>query len=294
MRKFLILLFLIAFACNTKTISNKPLITVSILPQKYFVEKIAGDLVDVNVLVPPGASPEMYSLMASQMTDLARSEVWFRIGKIGFEESWVDKISQTNPELKIVDTSVGIDWIDGEGEELGQNMKDIEEDTHSHGVDPHIWLSPKEVRLVVEQIYKTLTDLFPEHKDELTVNYHLFLNEINELDEYLGTQFQNLKNRTFFIFHPALTYLARQYNLRQVALEVEGKEPSPRYLQQVIELAEAERIKVIFIQKEFDEENASQLAKEIEGEVVQIDPLNEDWENQLREIAQKITNASNK
>jgi zinc transport system substrate-binding protein len=277
---------MITFGCTTKPATDKMIISVTILPQKYFVEKIAGDLVQVHVLVPPGASPELYSLMPSQMKELSRSAAWMRIGKIGFEEGWIDKIRQSTPGLKIFDTSVHADWIAGE-EEHGEHV-------HLHGIDPHIWSAPDEVRNIVTETYQALSILLPENKEILKRNYESFMQEIDQLDQDLKDQFVQLKNRKFLIFHPALTYFARRYNLEQIALEVDGKEPSPRYMRSLIEKAKSENIRVILIQKEFDAENARQLAKEIGGEVVQIDPLNEQWDKQLREIAKKIIAASEK
>jgi zinc transport system substrate-binding protein len=284
MKRVILFLIMIAFGCTTKPAADKMIISVTILPQKYFVEKIAGDLVQVHVLVPPGTSPELYSLMPSQMKELSGSAAWMRIGKIGFEEGWIDKIRQSTPGLKIFDTSVHADWIAGE-EEHGEHV-------HLHGIDPHIWSAPGEVRHVVTETYKALSTLLPENKEILKRNYESFMKEIDQLDQDLKDQFIQLKNRKFLIFHPALTYFARQYNLEQIALEVDGKEPSPRYMRSLIEKAKSENIRVILIQKEFDAENARQLAKEIGGEVVQIDPLNEQWDKQLREIAQKIMAAS--
>lgn len=284
MKKIILFILISAFGCTTTQTTDKPIVAVSILPQKFFVEKIAGDLAEVQVLVPPGASPELYSLMPSQMKDLSAAKLWLRIGKIGFEEGWVEKIRQTSPGLKIVDTSVQADWIAGEEEVHGDHV-------HLHGIDPHIWVSPGEVRKIVAETYQALVALFPEQKDLLSTNYKLFQQEIDELDADLKSQFDLLENKKFLIFHPALTYLARDYGLEQIALEVDGKEPSPRYMRSLVEVAITENIRVIFIQKESNAENARQLAREIGGEVIPVDPLNEEWDQQLREIANKISEA---
>ncbi len=282
MKKIFAFLLLVTFGCNPRASSDKITISVSILPQKYFVEKIAGNMVGVNVLVPPGASPELYSLMPSQMQGLARSAAWLRIGKIGFEEGWLEKIRQSVPGLKIFDTSARADWITEK--ESGNGEHD-----HSHGIDPHIWMAPDEVKKIAGETYEALLTVLPEQKETLAANYKSFLSEIDKLDEDLRSRFERMTNKKFLIFHPALTYLAREYGLEQIPIEVEGKEPSPRYMSSVVELAKKENIKVILIQKEFDQDNARQLASEIAGKVVQIDPLNENWEQQLREIAKKIT-----
>lgn len=299
-------LILIVFGCNSKLPTDKMVISVTILPQKHFVEKIAGDLVHVNVLVPPGTSPEFYSLMPSQMKELSESAAWLRIGKIGFEEGWIDKIRQNTPDLKIFDTSVQANWITGEKDTHEASDTELEspahheepktrayqEQGHVHGIDPHIWSAPDEVKKIVTETWKALSSLIPDKKEILEQNYQAFMQEIDRLDQDLKKTLDPVKNRKFLIFHPALTYFARQYDLEQISLEVEGKEPSPRHMRSIIERARAEKIRLIFIQKEFDIENAQQLAREIDGEIFQIDPLSEQWEQQLRNIAAKIAAVS--
>ncbi len=284
MRKVFAFIFLLAVACSAPQKSEKPTIAVTIIPQKYFVEKIAGDLVEVNVLVPPGASPELYALIPSQMTGLSTTMAWLGIGQIGFEQGWVDKIRKSNPNLKFFDTSVQADWIAGETVEHGDHV-------HLHGIDPHIWSAPGEVRKIADESYKALASLLPEHAETFQKNYQQFLSEIDELDAELTTKFEALPTKKFLIFHPALTYLAREYGLEQIALEVDGKEPSPKHLKELAEMAKAANIKAIFVQKEFNMDNARQMANEIGGEVIQVDPLGEDWVGQLRDIATKITAA---
>ncbi|MFV0377301.1 MAG: metal ABC transporter solute-binding protein, Zn/Mn family [Mangrovibacterium sp.] len=287
MRKLLALIFIVTMACSAPTTSNKPRVAVTIVPQKYFVEKLAGDLVQIDVLVPPGASPELYALMPSQMTGLSESAAWLGIGRIGFEEGWVEKIIESNPKLKYFDTSVQADWIAGEELVHGDHV-------HLHGIDPHIWSAPGEVKKVVNESYKALLKLLPEHNETLTKNYENFQAEIDTLDRELRSKFDQLPTKKFLIFHPALTYLARQYGLEQVAMEVDGKEPSPKHLKELAEMAKNENIKAIFVQKEFNMENARQMANEIDGELIQIDPLGENWAAQLRDIADKMLAAENR
>lgn len=285
MRRLLLLLFIFGVACSPQKQNGADLLTVSILPQKYVVEKIAGDLVGVQVLVPPGASPATYSLLPSQMKNLSHSKAWLRIGKIGFEDAWYEKIEQANPDLKVFDTSDSAQWI-ASGEELhGDHV-------HQHGIDPHIWMSPDEMVSIAELTYHALAELYPDKSKVFEANFEAFRTEIDLLDEDLTRQFDGLANRKFLIFHPGLTYFARDYGLEQIALEVNGKEPSPKYLGQLVKNARKDGVRVVFIQKEFDKENAQQLAEELQGEVVEIDPLSEHWEEQLREIAAKIVKAS--
>ena len=179
-------------------------------------------------------------------------------------------------------------------QQIGLKLVRISMMTHIHsgGIDPHIWMAPGEVKKIAEQTAQALTVLVPDKKGVFANNLAQFENEIDALDKDLQHKFESIKNRKFLIFHPSLTYLAREYRLVQVAVEVEGKEPSPRYMKGLVEQAREEGIRVIFIQKEFDMEIARQLADEIQGDVVQIDPLNENWEVQLREIADQIVEAA--
>ncbi len=285
MKRLLLLALLFGMACSSPKENEKDLITVTILPQKYFVEKLAGDLLKVQVLVPPGAGPETYSLVPSQMKELSGSLGWLRIGKIGFEDAWHEKIVQANPHLKVFDTSQQADWIADEIVPHGDHV-------HAHGVDPHIWTSPAEVQKIVTLTYQALVSLFPDKTEVFKQNYEVFQTEIELLDNELLSQFEGLENREFLIFHPALSYLARDYDLEQISLEVDGKEPSPKYMSELIKHAREVGIRIVLIQKEFDKENALQLAKELQGEVVQIDPLAENWDEGLREIANKIVEAS--
>lgn len=285
MRKLFAFLLLISMACGAPKKEGKPLVMVSIRPQKFFVEKIAGDLFQVEVIIPPGTSPATYSLLPSQMKQLSDAKAWLRIGKIGFEDAWHEKIESGNPNLKVYNTSLSANWIAAHEEEHGDHV-------HRGGIDPHIWLSPAEVLKIAEHTADALIELMPENRDDFLMHLSSFKNEIEVLDGQLKSKFETVKNRKFLTFHPALTYLARDYGFEQMALEIQGKEPSPKYLAELVKTAREEQMKVVFIQKEFDRENAMQLARDIGGSVVQIDPLNENWGTQLLTIADQIVEAS--
>ncbi len=268
-------------SCNSKKASDKnagSAITVSIVPEKTFVEKIAGEDFKINVLVPPGTTPETGNLLPSQLKDIANSKVWFRIGHIGFEYSWKDKIEQANPKMKVVDLSRGLDLIaEGDRHEGKQSFES--------GIDPHIWLSPRLVKQMAKKIYDELVLLKPEKTTEYKGNYLKFVKEIDELDIEISNKLRPYKGRKIIVFHPSLSYFARDYGLDQWALESGGKEPAPQHMAKVVDMAKAENIKVIYIQSEFDRENARVFAEETGGKVVQISPLNPDWANNLRNIA---------
>jgi zinc transport system substrate-binding protein len=274
-------LFIYSCSSNKKssTNSDKRVVTVSILPQKTFVEKIAGNTFDVNVLIPPGNSPAAYTLLPSQLKDIANSMVWFRIGYIGFEYSWKDKIIQANPKMEVVDLSKGLDLIADEIEQHGDHV-------HMNGVDPHIWLSPVLVKQMAKKILDVLTALEPEKTSEFKANYLSFVKEIDRLNIQLKNQLKEHQGKKIIVFHPSLTYFARDYGLDQYSLESGGKEPTPQHLKKVVDLAKKENIKIIYIQSEFDREHARVFADEIGGEIIQVSPLDPAWSDNLQMMTQ--------
>jgi zinc transport system substrate-binding protein len=266
--KFFIFLLLVSAACSnqsTNDSNNKKTITVSILPQKYFVEKIAGDHFNINVMIPPGASPVTYEPTPKQMKELSNSFAYLKIGHIEFENVWM--------ENKHVHSHDG---------------------HHHHGVDPHIWTSPIEVKKQAEIIFNFLVNSEPESKNEFTVNYNSFLSEIDSLNKYLNEILLPYKGRKFMIFHPALSYIARDYGLEQISIEIDGKEPTPANIQEIINVAKKEDIRIIFVQKQFSTHNVEVIANEIQASVIQIDPLDYNWEKSIRFIANEIVKSYSK
>lgn len=278
----LITLAVLMFSCNSnqnkKTSREKPVVIVSILPQKTFVQKIAGDDFEVQVLVPHGASPESYSLLPSQLKDISQAEAWFRIGYIGFELSWKDKVEELNKNMQVVDLSEGLDLIQEDEVHHGDHV-------HVGGIDPHTWLSPRLVKQMAEKMAEVLGRIHPEKAAEYKANYMKFLKEIDALDIELRNALKDYQGRTFITFHPSLSYFARDYGLNQLALESGGKEPTPQHMAAVVELARKENINVIYIQSEFDRDHARVFAEEINGKVIEVKPLNPEWEENLKEMA---------
>ncbi|MCF6356793.1 MAG: zinc ABC transporter substrate-binding protein [Draconibacterium sp.] len=282
MKKIVLLLIIaiVIFSCNSKKRKKDGagnVITVSILPQKTFVEKIAGNDFKVNVLIPPGSSPAAYSLLPSQLIDVAKSAVWFRIGYIGFEYSWKDKIAQANTDMKVVDLSEGLDLIADKTEQHGDHV-------HLQGVDPHIWLSPVLVKQMAQKILDELSILKPEKSDEYKANYLKFAKEIDELNSEISAKLKEFQGKKIIVFHPSLSYYARDFGLEQFSLETGGKEPTPKQLARVVEVAKKENLKIIYIQSEFDLEHARVFANEINGEIIQVWPLNPEWGKNLMDM----------
>jgi len=283
MKNYLYLFFVILFACQSKPKDTSNMVSVSILPQKYFVEQIAGNLVQVNVLVPPGSSPHNYEVLPSQMKDLSKSKVWLQVGLLTLEDALKDKLSDINKNLVIVNSSEGIIPIAGiEHEEEGY------EHSANEAFDPHIWLAPADVKIMAKNTLNALKFGFPQHLSAFDENYTRFIARIDSVSAIIDQKLAPMKNRNILIFHPALAYYARQFNLSQIALEFDGKEPSPKHMKEIVDLAHEQNIHVIFIQKEFDPAFAQQLSREIEGKVVIIDPLDYNWEKQILDITEKI------
>lgn len=271
--------------CNPQEETGKRQISVSIMPQKYFIGRISGDLFSINVLLPDGSSPATYDPLPSQINDIARSEIYFKMGYLGFEENWIPRIEKRFPELPVIDLSEKADLIHQPGDEAHHN--------HSHGTDPHYWLSVHNVRTVCAEITETLCKLEPSKEKMFRSNYAEFVTELDSLAQRASDLFSNLRTRKFIIYHPSLSYLAKDYNLTQIAIEHEGKEPSPRHITGIINLAKEEHIKHIFIQKEFDTESARSVAEEIDGEIVEIDPLDYNWLNNMHSMIEKLHDAMN-
>jgi zinc transport system substrate-binding protein len=290
--KFFIFLLLVSAACSnqsTNDSNNKKTITVSILPQKYFVEKIAGDHFNINVMIPPGASPVTYEPTPKQMKELSNSFAYLKIGHIEFENVWMKNMQSINAEMKIVDLSQNADLIEPENKHVHSH-----DGHHHHGVDPHIWTSPIEVKKQAEIIFNFLVNSEPESKNEFTVNYNSFLSEIDSLNKYLNEILLPYKGRKFMIFHPALSYIARDYGLEQISIEIDGKEPTPANIQEIINVAKKEDIRIIFVQKQFSTHNVEVIANEIQASVIQIDPLDYNWEKSIRFIANEIVKSYSK
>ena len=262
---------------------DKPVISVSIIPQQYFIEQLAGGLAEVNVMIPPGASPATYEPSVSQLGKLDRSAVYMRIGHVGFEQSWMEKITSVNPDMKIVDLSEGVEII---GEDAGDGG-DHRGHAH-HGTDPHIWMSTINARIIALNIHKELLLLFPGEKEFLQARYDLLSHSLDSLHRAISNKLEGIENRTFMIYHPALTYYARDYALEQLSLEIEGKSPSPMHLKEMTDLARVNHISKILIQSQFDRKNAEILARETGAEIIQFDPLDLQWGDQMYYIAEQL------
>jgi zinc transport system substrate-binding protein len=290
-KKIAIITILAGLACVRMTYAADPLpVFVSIPPQKYFVEKIGGNLVNVSIMVTPGSNPHNYEPKPIQMTALSKAKIYFAIG-ITFEDAWLSRFADINPKMRIVRTEEGIEKISmaphehpqaGDGRHPSKHMEEHETK------DPHVWLSPMNGLIMAKNILKALQDQDQSSSQKYNDNYEAFVKEIENLDAELKSLFADKKGMKFMVFHPAWGYFAKAYDLVQVPIEVEGKEPKPAQLKELIQLAKKEKITVIFAQPQFSARSAETIAKEIGGKVVMADDLAADWAENLRNQARRI------
>ncbi len=263
-------------------------IVVSILPQVDFVERIGGDKVRVTEMIPPGFSPATYNPTPSQLRKLQDADIYFRIGHIAFEKAQMNRLQKLNTKMEVVDTSIGIQLLSLAAHKHKEHLDHDKAGKHKTGNDPHIWLSPKLVKIQAEHMYKALVKARPKNKDYFTQNYNQLIKDLDDLDKKLTTAFSPIKEQTILVFHPAFGYLANAYDFQQKAIETEGKDPTPAQLQKIIDEAKKDVVKVIFVQAQFSTKSAQAVAREIGGIVVKINPLAKDYFANLKQIAQTI------
>jgi zinc transport system substrate-binding protein len=274
-------------------------VTASIVPQKYFVRQIGGDRVAVQALIEPGIDPHTYELKPATLKFLANSQLYFAIGG-NLEQNWLSRLKSTYPNLKVVDTSQGVDLVPLDGHHHsdrgagrapthdGRPAPSAERDGNP---DPHIWLSPQRVKIQAENIYQALVAADPENQVLYRANRERFLKRVDALDRELRKKLQPLKQRKFMIFHPEWGYFARDYGLEMVAIEVDGSEPSAAELAQIIQQAKAENLRLIIVQPELSERSAQAIAAEIGGETAVISAFAENWADNLRKMANILVQA---
>ena len=281
--------------------AGKVAVFVSIIPQKYFVQQIGKNLVDVRVMVQPGASPATYEPKPRQMAAIAKTKIYFSIG-VPFENVWLNKIASSNPNMMVVHTDHGIQKIsmadhhhhEKAPDHLKTDQQHINEGGHDDNrqhtgiLDPHIWLSPPLVMIQARTMATTLQTVDPAHRSDYEANYNAFISEISKLDTELKNIFNRNHGLQFLVFHPAWGYFADTYGLKQIPVEIEGKNPKPAQLKSLVEFANTNAIDVIFVQPQFSAKSAEVIARGIGGQVVVADPLAADWAANLRKVSREI------
>lgn len=275
----IVCIFFLLTACKEKT-SQQRTVSVSILPQQYLVERIAGDYLQVNVMIPPGMNPATCDLSTGQLKKLYDSDICFTVGYLPFELSHLYPVLENRKQIKVINHSENLNLLSG-------GCGHQHDESHEHGgVDPHIWLSPAYAKKMATTIYQVLSEQYPEQKQVFQTNYESLVQDIDSIANKAEQVLKDKKDKTFLIYHPALTYLAHDYGMEQISIEDEGKEPNPAHLKEIIDLAHEKNIRIIFIQNQFDVKNAESVARQIGARVISIDPLTADWLTEMNKLIQ--------
>ena len=258
------------FSCSSAKNDNANKITVSIEPLRYLTEQIVGDRFEVVTMVPKGSSPETYEPTARQMADLSESILYIKVGELGFERTWMPRLTSNAPHITVVNSSEGI--------------------TSHIGDDPHSWMSARNAIIMAHNIYEAVKRI--DVKDSVFFRQRLdsLCSVIHATDKYIRQTTAQAHCKSFIIYHPALTYFASDYGLEQLALEEHGREPSAAELEQIISTARAKGVKTMFIQREFANRNVDIITNTIGARKVEINPLGYDWNKEMRRIAEEMTN----
>ncbi|WP_338074143.1 metal ABC transporter solute-binding protein, Zn/Mn family [Halochromatium glycolicum] len=263
----------------------------SVLPVQTFVDEVGDGRVETRVMVVPGQSPATYDPSPKQVAALADAELYVRVG-VPFEDAWMKRIRAANPAMAVLDLRDGLDLRPQTAHDHGAD------DAHGHhhheheAMDPHIWTSPPNVRTMLVSIRDQLTALDPDGSSVYERNRQRYDAELQRLDTWLEETLSDLDHRAFLVYHPAWGYFADTYGLEQVPIERAGKEPGPRRLSALIEQAKAVGARAIFVQPEFDQRIAEQIARSIDGRVEVATPLAVDYVANLKRFARILVDAN--
>jgi zinc transport system substrate-binding protein len=281
-KKYLILIIIISvflFAgvlikkANVGLISKEEKIgvVVSILPLAEFVEQVGKDKVEVTVIVPPGADPHLFELTPVQLKKISQAQLYVEVGSgLNFELTWMDKIKLIYKDMLICNSSIGITLVDK---------------------DPHIWLSPRNAKTMVENISEALIKIDPLSQKYFKKNSIEYINKLDILDKEIKARLEGVKNRRFISYHPAWGYFAKEYDLIQIAIENEGKEPSAASLAHIIDQTRAFNISIILVSPQYNMKSAEVVAKEVGAQIIIADDLSMDYINNLRKLVEEIITA---
>ncbi|WP_270990677.1 metal ABC transporter solute-binding protein, Zn/Mn family [Campylobacter upsaliensis] len=281
MKKILLFLFF-----GFSFLMAKPVVSVSIAPQEFFVKKIAGDSVEINTLLPQNSDEHTFEFKASHLSKLEKSDLYFTMG-LEFEKVFLDKFKRNFPNLSIVNTQKNIHFLEFEEE---HEHHDHDHD-HDHAKDIHTWLDPILVKTLATNIATALKEKYPQNAKMYENNLQNFHKELESLNSQIDEELKGVKNRKFIVYHPSWAYFAKRYHLEQIPVEIAGKEPKISDLKRIIKKAKEENIKVIFVQPGFPENAARVLAKECNAKITMINHLSKEWDKELLETTKALKKA---
>ncbi len=276
---FAAVLFIYLAANGQKSLDDGKIdVMVSVAPEAEFVKAVGGDKVNVAVMVPPGANPHTYEPLPEQLKDVSNAKMYIEVGTpLEFELNYMDKIKAANPNMLIVNSSTGVSLIPNTAE-------------HEEGSDPHIWTSPKNAKIMVENVYQGLVQVDPANKDYYQKNRDNYLQQLDELDKNITQSLKGKENSSILVYHPSWAYFCKDYHLQQIPIESGGKEPTPQEIADVVDLAKKNNIKVVFVEPQYSPNNAETIASEIGGQVVSVDDLGENYIENMKKVENAFQN----
>ena len=292
---FFFTVFLLAMGINSPAAAAESINAfVSIPPQQFFVTAIGKDRVKTTAIVSPAHSPADYEPSPSQMVQMSKADIYFAVG-VPFETTWLKKFIGVNPDMRIVHTDDGIDKKPIDRYETAASGPIHSKNGHHHHhetMDPHVWLSPPLVKVQARHILDALVSIDPDHREFYRKNYQDFIGQIAGLDTDFKALFtQSVRQTKFLVFHPSWGYFADAYGLTQISIEIEGKTPKAREVKNLIDFAKTHDIRIIFVQPQFSTKHAEIIAKEINGQLIEADPMAENWLENIRSVAESIRQA---
>lgn len=268
-----LLICIVLVSCSAKKGNEERIINVTIEPERFLAEAIVGDKYKVNTIVPKGSNPEIYEPSPEQLVKLSEGSIYLRIGQIGFEQIWMERIRQNAPNMRIYDLSEGI----------------IKPEKGKY-VDPHIWTSVINMRVMAQHLVSIMEKEDPKNAEFYRKRAADLIAELKKMDADFKKKLKVVPNRSFLIYHPTLTYFAKDYNLDQIAIEKEDKEPTPFTVKETINECKQKKVHLILLQKEFDIKNTQMIANQLNAKVVQFDPLAYNWKETMTQVVDAIAN----
>ena len=284
---FLLLLFILAIPA----LAAKLTVAVSLQPYASVVHEIGGDQVDVVAMLPPGADPHTFEPKPASLKEFAKASVYFSDGS-GMDAAWLPRFKGVNKNVNVVSLSKGIVWMEEDEHHHHEGVEHHEDhhDGDEEEMDPHLWTSPVQMMLIAENVCVALMDLDAAHKDLYRKRADALIARLKKLDEELRRSIEKLPadGRSFIVFHPSYGYFARDYGMKQLTVEVAGKEPKPRDLMNLINTGKANNVHIVFVQPQFSKRAAASIAKELDAKILDTDPLSYDYEGNIRALIKSI------